>query len=100
MFEEANLPLKDGLPQIDGVACTNGPGLIGTLLVGLSTAKALAWALDVPLLAVDHIQAHVCANYIDTDSRASFCCSCGQWWAHSDHAFRVLPQSYHTRANP
>jgi N6-L-threonylcarbamoyladenine synthase len=72
MFEEANLPLKDGLPQIDGVACTNGPGLIGTLLVGLSTAKALAWALDVPLLAVDHIQAHVCANYIGTDLEPPF----------------------------
>jgi len=72
MFEEANLPLINGLPQIDGVACTNGPGLIGTLLVGLSAAKALAWSLDVPLLAVDHIQAHVCANYIGTDLEPPF----------------------------
>lgn len=60
------------LSQIDGIACTNGPGLIGTLLVGLSGAKALAWALDKPLLAVDHIQAHVCANYIDSDLEPPF----------------------------
>lgn len=60
------------LAQINGIACTNGPGLIGTLLVGLSGAKALAWALDKPLLAVDHIQAHVCANYIDSDLEPPF----------------------------
>ena len=60
------------LAQINGIACTNGPGLIGTLLVGLSGAKALAWALDKPLLAVDHIQAHVCANYIDSDQEPPF----------------------------
>lgn len=52
--------------SLSGVACTTGPGLIGTLLVGLSCAKALAWSYDLPLLSVDHIQAHVCANYIDT----------------------------------
>ncbi len=55
-----------------GVACTTGPGLIGTLLVGLSCAKALAWSYDLPLLAVDHIFAHVCANYIDTDLEPPF----------------------------
>ena len=58
--------------QLGGIACTNGPGLIGTLLVGLSCAKALAWAYDVPLLAVDHILAHVCANYVDTDLQPPF----------------------------
>jgi len=55
-----------------GVACTTGPGLIGTLLVGLSCAKSLAWSYDLPLLAVDHIFAHVCANYIDTDLEPPF----------------------------
>jgi N6-L-threonylcarbamoyladenine synthase len=58
--------------SLSGIACTNGPGLIGTLLVGLSCAKALAWSYDVPLLAVDHIMAHVCANYIDTDLEPPF----------------------------
>ncbi len=55
-----------------GVACTTGPGLIGTLLVGLSCAKALAWSYGLPLLAVDHIFAHVCANYIDTELEPPF----------------------------
>ncbi len=79
MFEEAcgrmSLPLrgeKGLLAQIGGIACTNGPGLIGTLLVGLAGAKTLAWALQKPLLAVDHIQAHVCANYIDSDLEPPF----------------------------
>ncbi|HNN62236.1 MAG TPA: tRNA (adenosine(37)-N6)-threonylcarbamoyltransferase complex transferase subunit TsaD [Candidatus Obscuribacter sp.] len=81
MFEEAclklSLPLRGDnenglLAQIGAVACTNGPGLIGTLLVGLAGAKTLAWALEKPLLAVDHIQAHVCANYIDSDLEPPF----------------------------
>ena len=58
--------------SLAGIACTNGPGLIGTLLVGLSCAKALAWSYDVPLLAVDHILAHVCANYIGSDLEPPF----------------------------
>lgn len=76
LFEEAAVKLglnrSAVLAQISGIACTNGPGLIGTLLVGVSGAKALAWALDKPLLAVDHIQAHVCANYIDSDLEPPF----------------------------
>ncbi|MDP3510618.1 MAG: tRNA (adenosine(37)-N6)-threonylcarbamoyltransferase complex transferase subunit TsaD [Candidatus Melainabacteria bacterium] len=58
--------------SLAGIACTTGPGLIGTLLVGLSCAKALAWSYDVPLLSVDHIFAHVCANYIDTNLEPPF----------------------------
>jgi N6-L-threonylcarbamoyladenine synthase len=58
--------------SLAGVACTTGPGLIGTLLVGLSCAKALAWSYDLPLIAVDHILAHVCANYIDSDLEPPF----------------------------
>lgn len=57
---------------LSGIACTTGPGLIGTLLVGLSCAKALAWAYDLPLLAVDHILAHVCVNYLGTDLEPPF----------------------------
>lgn len=60
------------LSAVSAIACTNGPGLIGTLLVGLAGAKALAWALDKPLLTVDHIQAHVCANYIGTELEPPF----------------------------
>lgn len=58
--------------QLDGIACTQGPGLIGTLLVGLSAAKALSWAWEKPLVAVDHLLAHVCANYLDSDLEPPF----------------------------
>ena len=48
-----------GLAEIDAVAATAGPGLIGALLTGLSAAKGLAWSLDVPLIPVDHLLGHV-----------------------------------------
>ncbi len=51
--------------ELDAVAFTQSPGLIGSLLVGASFAKSLAQALDVPLLAVNHMQAHVLAHFID-----------------------------------
>lgn len=67
---------KSGIePQdLDAVACTQGPGLIGTLLVGLSAAKAISWVFNKPLLAVDHLYAHICANYIDTELAPPFIC--------------------------
>ena len=51
--------------EIDAVAFTRGPGLIGSLMVGSSFAKGLALALDVPLIAVHHMQAHILAHFID-----------------------------------
>ena len=56
---------KVTLNQIDGVAVTYGPGLVGALLVGLSAAKALAWATGKPLIGVHHIEGHICANYLE-----------------------------------
>jgi tRNA N6-adenosine threonylcarbamoyltransferase len=50
--------------DIDGVAVTQGPGLIGSLLVGLQTAKALAFALDKPLMLVNHVEAHTDAVFL------------------------------------
>lgn len=52
--------------DIGAVAVTYGAGLVGALLVGLSAAKALSYALSVPLYAVNHIEAHIAANYIST----------------------------------
>jgi N6-L-threonylcarbamoyladenine synthase len=52
------------LEEIELVAATQGPGLVGALLVGLSTAKALAAARELPFAAVDHIQGHVAANFL------------------------------------
>jgi len=53
--------------EVDSVAVTQGPGLIGALLVGLSAAKALAWAWQLPLVPVDHLQGHVASLYLDPD---------------------------------
>lgn len=50
--------------QIDVVTCTYGPGLVGALLVGVSYAKALSYALDKPLVGVNHIEGHIAANYL------------------------------------
>ena len=58
--------------DLDGVACTVGPGLVGTLLVGLAAAKAIAWSCELPLIGVDHLLAHVCANYLNTDLEPPF----------------------------
>jgi N6-L-threonylcarbamoyladenine synthase len=55
------------LPALDSLAVTRGPGLIGALLVGVSTAKALAAATGKPLAGVDHLQGHVAANFIAPD---------------------------------
>ncbi|MCE3283429.1 MAG: tRNA threonylcarbamoyladenosine biosynthesis protein Gcp, partial [Chitinophagaceae bacterium] len=59
------------LSSVDAVAFTQAPGLIGSLLVGAQFAKSLALALDKPLIAVHHMQAHVLANLID-DPRPEF----------------------------
>src|SRR5690606_26057267 len=63
----ANKKLED----IDAVAFTQSPGLIGSLLVGATFAKSLSLALDKPLIAVNHMQAHVLANLIP-DSKPNF----------------------------
>lgn len=60
---EANVELN----QLDAVAVTNGPGLIGSLMVGLSTAKSLAFSLDIPLIAVDHLEAHAYSVNIENN---------------------------------
>ena len=59
-LEEANMTLE----QIDVITPTYGPGLVGALLVGLSYAKALSFAVNKPLVGVNHIQGHIAANYI------------------------------------
>ena len=66
-FVEAGLSEvpTDGEPQIDAVAATYGPGLVGALLVGVSAAKALALAWDVPFLAVNHLEAHLYATLLE-----------------------------------
>src|SRR5215204_1869993 len=52
-------------PEVDAVACTVGPGLVGSLLVGISAAKALALVWDVPFVGVNHLEAHVYAAFLE-----------------------------------
>ena len=59
-IEESGVRLKD----IDAVAVTHGPGLAGSLLVGVSAAKAMAWALNCPLVGVNHLEGHIYANWL------------------------------------
>lgn len=67
-FEQANLKPED----ITAIAGTVGPGLVGSLLVGLNAAKTLALVHDKPFIGINHLNAHVCANYIDTDLKPPF----------------------------
>jgi N6-L-threonylcarbamoyladenine synthase len=53
------------LEEVDGIAVTAGPGLVGTLLVGISAAKALAWSLEKPLVGVNHLEGHIYANFLN-----------------------------------
>ena len=70
-LEEANVTLKD----IDAITPTYGPGLVGALLVGLSYAKALSFAINKPLVGVNHIEGHIAANYIThKDLKPPFIC--------------------------
>ncbi len=69
--QNAGINFKD----IDVIACTYGPGLVGALLVGLSYGKALSFALNKPLVGVNHIEGHIAANYITyPDLKPPFLC--------------------------
>ena len=63
-LESAEVPLE----RVERVAVTQGPGLVGALLVGISTAKALAWSRGLPLVPVDHLEGHVASLYLERDS--------------------------------
>ena len=60
--------------EITAFASTVGPGLVGCLLVGMNAAKTLSIAYNKPFIGVNHLKAHVCANYIDSDLEPPFIC--------------------------
>ena len=63
--EEALRVAKKKLSDMDAIAVTYGPGLVGALLVGVSAAKAISFASGIPLIGVHHIEGHISANYIE-----------------------------------
>ncbi len=67
MVEAALSTAGASLDELEAVAVTAGPGLIGALLVGVSTAKALAAPRQLPLIPVDHLQGHVAANFLEPE---------------------------------
>lgn len=70
-LDKANVTLED----IDAVGVTYGPGLVGALLVGMQYAKSLAYSMEKPLIGVNHIEGHICANFIEhKDLKPPFVC--------------------------
>ncbi len=65
IVDEALIQSNKSFEDIDFISTTYGPGLVGALLVGMSTAKALAYSLDLPLVPVNHIEGHIFANFIE-----------------------------------
>ncbi len=64
VIDEALQNAEVTLPEINQIAVTYGPGLVGALLVGVSAAKALAFARNVPLIGVNHLEGHIFANFL------------------------------------
>ncbi len=62
-FKKAKIKSRD----LDAIAFTSGPGLLGSLLVGTSFAKSMALALDIPLISVNHMQAHILAHFVEKE---------------------------------
>ncbi len=93
VIEEALAVAGASLDDVDTIGVTTGPGLIGALLVGVSAAKALAWARRLPLVPVDHLHGHVASLFLHpTDLEPPFVCLLasgghtllldvrGRWW--------------------
>ncbi len=75
VVDEALKKAGKSLEEIDAIGVTHGPGLVGALLVGVAYAKALAFALNKPLIGVHHIKGHVAANFIEhKDLKPPFIC--------------------------
>ena len=86
-LDEAKIGFKD----IDLVGVTRGPGLVGALLVGISSAKALAYGLNKPLIGANHIEGHICANYLThQDLEPPFTCLI----VSGGHSYLVSANSY------
>ncbi len=74
VIEEAIKKSGIALKDLDGIAFTQGPGLLGSLLVGVNYAKGLSMALQKPLIAVNHMEAHILAHWIEHQPELPFLC--------------------------
>lgn len=93
VVEEALEKASTTLDDVDGIAVTYGPGLVGALLVGVSFAKSIAYAKQKPLIGVHHIEGHISANYIEhLELEPPFLCLV----ASGGHSHLVLVKDYGT----
>lgn len=74
VIEEAREKAGINMNDVTAFAGTVGPGLVGALLVGLNAAKSLSLVYDKPFIGVNHLNAHVCANYLESDFEPPFIC--------------------------
>jgi N6-L-threonylcarbamoyladenine synthase len=95
VVQQALLQANITTNQLDAIGYTRGPGLLGSLLVGSSFAKGLSLALQIPLLEVNHMQAHILAHFIDdaADTKPSFPFIC--LTVSGGHTQLVLVKNYH-----
>lgn len=77
-LKEANITFDD----IDAIAVTEGPGLVGALLIGVNAAKAVAFAHDIPLVGVHHIAGHIYGEPFSKRSAIPAIITCCIWWAY------------------
>ena len=93
VITEALAAAKMSLADMDAIAVTYGPGLVGSLLVGVAEAKAIAFAANKPLIGVHHIEGHVSANYIShPDLEPPFLCLV----VFGGHTYIVMVEDYGT----
>ncbi len=91
VIEEALKTAEVTLEDLDAIAVTYGPGLVGALLVGVSAAKAISYAKHIPLIGVHHIEGHISANYIENKTlEPPFICLV----ASGGHSHLVLVRAY------
>lgn len=69
VIRDALVQARTGWNELDAVAVTYGPGLVGSLLVGVNAAKGIALALDIPLIGVNHLEGHLYSNWLDTEGQ-------------------------------
>ena len=79
VLDEANISKA----ELDGIAYTAGPGLMGALMVGGSVATAMAYTLKIPVLGVHHMEGHLLAPMLEENTGISLCSLAGLWRAYS-----------------
>lgn len=91
VYKKALEEAKVNISEISAITVTYGPGLVGALLVGLSYAKAISFANNIPLVGVNHIEGHIAANYLTyKELEPPFLCVMMSRWKYNDNKCKRL----------